>query len=185
MFLTFRPMRIERTITLEENMSRIRKFVCFFAILGSIVSSLLFTSCGMPPAKPPPLSVVGKEMYSMGSCDVQARRAAGKTCAGLQDRVRYGLFKAKLYERIEGKAPRKIRMTITYFRPVGYTVRTYLGLLAGKCGMDVKVEIVDRENGKIVRSADISGLLYYGTKQELLDLLSDKIVEFLISVASE
>ena len=166
-------------------MSPIRTFVCFFVILISIASSLLLTGC-VPPAKQPPhapASVVGKEMYSMGYCDVEDRRAprgTGFWCRSLLRNVKYGLFKVGLHERFKGKAPREIRMTIT-----SYTVRTTLAGWADKCGINVKVEIVDRENGKIVHKSDIS---YYGPclyEQEMFNNLSDKIVEFLISAASK
>lgn len=168
-------------------MSRIRTSVCFFAISFGIVSSLLLIGCGVPPARRPPAPALGvdKEMYSMGSCGVQDGRATEKTCTSLQERVRYGLYKVGLYEKTEGKAPKEIRMTITYFRTVGYTVRLYLGPFAGKCGMEVKVEIVDRGNGKTVLKDNISGYESFGQERELLDILSDKIVAFLISAASK
>jgi hypothetical protein len=168
-------------------MCQIRAFFCFFTMLVSIASLLIVNGCGTTSSVEQPLAPVSKEIYTMGSCDVLDSRATKETCAMLQEFVRYRLFIAGLYEKTEGKAPREIRMKIICFRDVGQWKRAFIGVLAGEEGFDIEVEVIDRENGKIVSNATVSDKHIYfgGSEQSLCASVSDKIVEFLVSCASK
>ena len=176
-------------------MVRIKFFTNFAPMLVSGIALFVFAACGTTSTIKQPLTPVssvstsaGNQMYGMGSCDVQDNRATGGTCVALQDRLQYGLFSHGLYEKNEGEADREIRLTITYFRDLGPGMRSFFGVLAGKDGMDVKVEVVNRKDGKIVGSASVSSYNITAadfSEKGMVEAVSAKIVAFLMSGASE
>jgi hypothetical protein len=94
-----------------------------------------------------------------------------------------------LYEKSGNKAPREVNLTITHFRNVETWPRAILGMAAGKDGLDVTVDVVDRQNKEIVGRAVAS---YYNITlgaalidKGVVNKVSEKIVEYLSSGKSK
>lgn len=177
-------------------MDQINFFLKSFTLFVAMVLPLLFVGCGTTSSVKQSLAPVSSDlqlggkriMYSMGSCEVEDKRATTETCTEIQERVRYGLFIMGFYEKNAGKAPMEIDLTITNFRKTAVFTRASLGILSGQDGLDVKVDVVDRKDGKIIGSSDVSSFNMTAlniTTQKMINDISNKVVEFLTTGTSE
>jgi hypothetical protein len=168
-------------------MKQRKAFNNMFAVTVSVVLPLILTGCGTSYSVKQPLTAIPLKtsIYVMGQCEIQDNRAGRNICDALQEKVRYGLFKEGLYERNTNEATREVKLTITYFRDID-SPRLVLGVLCGKDGLDVTVEVKDRQNGNIIGRATASNYSANGSKEGLMvDAISEKIIEFLVSGVSK
>lgn len=151
------------------------------------IAALLFlqTGCGTTMKVDNPVALqsstsANPAKYILGECLVKDNRATGETCEILMDHVQYGL----LVNGIQGdkeNAEREIKFTISYYQKnVGAMSRAMLGPLAGKEGMDILVDIIDRRSGKTISSASVSYYAFIGNRTEemMADTISKKVIEY-------
>lgn len=170
----------------KDIMKRIGTFKKMCVITVSIVLLANMAGCGSSYSVQQPLAAtpVTSGVYVMGSCERQDNRAAMTLCSILQEQVRYGLFKEGLYEKDGNEAPREVNLTITYFNKVDTMTRAMLGVMSGKDGLDVIVDVKDRQSGEVVGRAKASNYNITAgsyTEKHIAREVSKKIVEFLAS----
>ena len=167
-------------------MKRIGLFDTVFVAVFCSLSLSVMTGCGASCSVKQSLAETPLKtgIYGMGLCETQDTRATEETCDGLQDRIRYGLLKRNLYEKNESEAPRKVNLTITYFRNIGAFTRGNLGVMCGKDAIDVTITVIDKQSGTIVGSATayhFNTLAIDYTEKMMINEVSKKIVDFLAS----
>ena len=173
-------------------MNRIRTFNNMFMMTVSIVLLLIVTGCGTSYSvkQPLPLTAIPLKtgVYVIGSCETQDNRATRQTCDTLKAEVRYGLIKNGLFDKNGNEAPRKVNLTITYFKNASSWTRAMFGIMAGKDGLDVTVDVIDRQSGNVIGRATAS---HYNvtagdfTEKTMAKEVSKKIADFLASGKSK
>ena len=171
-------------------MKRIRTFDSIFMIAVSIVLLFLLGGCGTTYSVQQQLAPIAsqKGVYVIASCETQDNRATKQTCDVLKNEVRYQLLKRGLYEKNINEAPREVNLTITYSKNASTWTRALWGPAAGKDGLDVTVEVRDRQSGNVVGRAKASHFnVTAGNYTELLMAkeVSYKIADFLASGKSK
>ena len=150
----------------------------------SVILLSIITGCGTSysikqPLAPTPLKT---SVYVMGSCNTPDNKTDENICTVLHEQIRYDLFKKGLYEKSGSKAPREVNLTITYFRNVGGTTRAWFGVLCGKDGLDVTVNVVDKQTGStvgIVSASHFNVTAADYSAEMMAQEVSKKIVEYL------
>ena len=160
------------------------KRLCIIASCSAFPA--LVSSCGTTASTTQKMTAPRPQeaVYTIASCKSLDKRAPSYACSNLQDRVRYGLFKRGLYAANDAKARRNIDLTITYYRDLGAWTRAWWGVMSGKDGIDVTVRVTDKNSGKVIGSMKVStfnATAANTSKDYMLEEVSDKIVEFLVS----
>ena len=124
----------------------------------------------------------------MGTCNIEDQRATEKTCSELKEKVEYDLFKKGLYKKSSDENLSDVNLTITYFRNLSAFNRGMWGIMAGKEGLNVKVDVIDKQTGNVIGQTTVSSYNVSGansTDKSMINGVSREIVNFLSGVESK
>jgi hypothetical protein len=117
-------------------------------------------------------------VYMMGTCS----GADEELCSELREQFQYCLLKNGLYAKQSASAQRRTDLTITSYRDVWGLTRGALGVMSGKDGLDVRLDVIDIASGDIIGSSSASSYNYSAANMSRSTMMSDvtnKLMEFL------